>query len=479
MTPWVEALLGFLLGALLGALISVMFERKRLAEVREELIRTGTLLEEEQRNGSEDATRHTEEVSALQEEIDQRRSAHEELNERLSGLREELAEARTRLEEEKRAAEEISRHRKEEMERLSKEFEALSARALRQNNQSFLDLAKEVLEHERKQALSDMDKGRKAVDQLVEPIARGLEKMNAEIGRIEKARAEAYGGLTEQLRSLSGDQQQLRVETSRLSQALRNPTARGQWGEIQLRRVVEMAGMIDRVDFVEQQSSDTEGGRRRPDLIVHLPGGTEVIVDAKTPMKAYLDSLDAENSEARLALLKTHAQHLKDRIRELSQRSYQDQFDSTPEFTVLFLPSESLFYAALEQDPGLIEIGVEQKILIATPTTLIALLRAVHYGWQQEALAENAQRISVLGRTLYDRICTLGERVEALGKKLNQTVKGYNDMVGTLERRVLPAARTFPELGVGGSKEIPSATPIENSARELQSGEFEASPELP
>lgn len=474
MAPWLlPALMGAFLGAVLAALISLMIQSRRIGRLREELVRIRARLEEEERKLEETEDRRRQENEEKQREIEDRKKAAEELSTRVQQLREELIQTKTRLEEERRAAEEIARRHAEEVERLNTEFEALSAKALRRNNETFLELAKEVFEQKREQSLTEMQEGRQAVKRLVEPLSEGLEKMRSEIGRIEKARAEAYGGLIEQLRGLAGDQRQLRAETSRLSQALRNPSARGQWGEIQLRRVVEMAGMIDRVDFVEQKSSDGEQGRQRPDLIVHLPGGSEVIVDAKTPMRAYLDALDAEDETRRLALLDEHAGHLRQRIRELSRKAYQEQLRSSPEFTVLFLPSESLFYAALERDPGLIEAGVEQKILIATPTTLIALLRAVHYGWQQEAMAENAQRISELGRTLYDRLCTLGDKVDALGRRLNQAVKGYNDMIGSLERRVLPTARAFPSLGVGGSKEIGEIAPLESTIRELQAPDLD------
>lgn len=474
MAPWIlPAISGAFLGALLASMLCLLFQNRHKALLHEELIRTKTRLEEGDQKLAEANTRHADEINRLREEITQREKAEEDLDSRLIQLREDLVQARTRLEEERRTAEEITRHQAEQVERMNREFEALSARALRRNNESFLGLAKELFEQKREQSRAEMEEGRKAVGRLVEPLTQGLEKMSTEIGRIEKARAEAYGGLIEQLRALAGDQQQLRTETNRLSQALRNPSARGQWGEIQLRRVVEMAGMIDRVDFVEQQSNEGSQGRQRPDLIVHLPGGSEVIVDAKTPMRAYLDALDTEDESQRLVLLDQHADHLRQRIRELSRRAYQEQFQSSPEFTVLFLPSESLFYAALERDPGLIEAGVDQKILIATPTTLIALLRAVHYGWQQEAMAENAQRISELGRTLYERLCTLGGKIEKLGNRLNQTIQGYNDMIGSLERRVLPTARSFPELGVGGSKTIPEISSLDSTVRTLQAPDLD------
>jgi len=465
-TTWLMPLLsGLLCGLVLGALISMVFGKERRMKLEGRLIQTRTLLEEAARHAAdreEEITRHE---NQLRNEIRQLETETADQIQRITELREDLSRANARLEEQQRSTDRIAKIQAEAMEKLTREFENLSAKALRSNNRSFLELAGEILQGEREMAKSSLEESKEAVKRLVQPLAENLEKMRSEISRIEKARSEAYGGLIEQLRGLAGDQKQLRMETSKLSQALRNPAARGRWGEIQLRRVVEMAGMIDRVDFVEQQSGSKDDIRRRPDLIVHLPGGTKIVVDAKTPMKAYLDALEASDEASRQACLKLHARHLGDRIRELSQRSYQDQFPGGPEFTVLFLPSEGLFAAALEQDPGLIERGVDQKILIATPTTLIALLRAVAYGWQQEALAENAQRISELGNTLYERLALLSEKVETLGKRINQAVGGYNEMLASLESRVFPAARRFPELGIGTGREIGSPPAVEARTR--------------
>ncbi len=412
-------LLGLLAGGLIGGLAVFVFERGKLAAERTETMRLKTVLEQERKSGMEKA---------------------------------ELL--------------------KKESERLQTEFEALSAKVLQANSESFLTLAKQELSKQQIEARGELEKREQAVGKLVEPLSKSLEKVNEEIGRMEKARAEAYGGLTEQLKSLATSQDKLQAETGNLVQALRRPSVRGQWGEMQLRRVVEMAGMLDHVDFVEQVSADAEGGKLRPDMIVHLPGGTEVVVDAKTPLEAYLNSLDADDDESRQARLTDHARQLKDHVRKLGAKAYQDQFERGPEFTVMFLPSESIFYAALEKDPTLIEAGVEQKVLLATPTTLIALMRTVHYGWRQEALAENAQKISELGRDLYDRVCKLGDHFAALGKRIGGTVDAYNDAVGTLERRVLPQARRFPELGVRSGKTAPALDALDKSPRELQAAEL-------
>ncbi len=391
---------------------------------------------------------------------------------RLTSERIENSRLKTVIEQERRSVAEKDQFRKEQEQRSRAEFEALSARALRDNNESFLTLAKETLAKQQTEARGEFEKREQAVGKLVEPLGKSLDKVSEEIGRIEKARAEAYGALTEQIRTLAGAQDRLQAETGNLVQALRRPSVRGQWGEMQLRRVVEMAGMLDHVDFVEQVSTEGEDGRLRPDMLVHLPGGTEVVVDAKTPLEAYLNSLDAENDENRQACLVDHARQVRDHVRKLGAKAYQDQFSRSPEFTVMFLPSESIFYAALDKDPTLIEAGVDQKVLLATPTTLIALLRTVHYGWRQEALAENAERISELGRELYERVCKLGEHFANLGKRIGNTVDAYNDAVGTLERRVLPQARRFPELGLRSGKVAPVLEAVDRSARELSAEEL-------
>jgi DNA recombination protein RmuC len=391
---------------------------------------------------------------------------------RRAALQVELARLETTLEHERSAAEERVQMIRQTQEQLKESFKALSRDALDSNRTSFLDLAKESLARQQIDARGELEKRKQAVENLVEPISTSLDKVRQHIDQIEKKRATDYGGLAAQLKAFSEDQNRLRSETGNLVKALRRPTVRGRWGEIQLRRVVEMAGMLKHCDFTEQTTVGDESSRSRPDVVVRLPGDKRVVVDAKTPLDAYLDALETDEEVAREAALARHAQQVRDHISGLSKRSYWDQFETSPEFVVMFLPNEGVFYAALEQDGTLIEKGVEQKVILATPTTLIALLRAVHYGWQQEVLAENAQRISELGRELYERLATLANHFRDLGGRLDAAIDSYNKAVGSLEARVLVSARRFPELGISRGKPLPELTAVDRTTRELQANEL-------
>jgi len=352
-------------------------------------------------------------------------------------------------------------------EELRESFQALSADALKSNNQAFLHLAHSTLEKFQSEAKGDLELRQQAVENLVSPIGESLKKVDEQIRQMESTRDQAYGNLTNQISSLISTQEKLQSETGNLVKALRSPTVRGRWGEIQLKRVVEIAGMLPYCDFVEQETVTTSTGRLRPDLIVRLPGGKNVVVDAKTPLLAYLEAVESADDDVRRQKLIDHARQVQTHMAQLSSKQYQEQFDPNPEFVVMFLPGETFFSAALEQEPALIERGVAQKVIPASPTTLIALLKAVAYGWNQEKLARNAREISVLGKELHERLRNLGAHVENLGKGLDRAVEAYNKAVGSLESRVMVSARKFVELGAPVTEEIAELNPIETTTRNL------------
>jgi DNA recombination protein RmuC len=346
-------------------------------------------------------------------------------------------------------------------------FQALAAEALKSNNQSFLELARTNLEKFQSEAKGDMAARQKAVESLVAPITESLGKVDDKIRQIEKDRNQAYGALMEQVQSLISTEKALQLQTGNLVTALRAPHVRGRWGEIQLRRVVEIAGMLPYCDFSEQETVYSSEGRLRPDLVVKLPGGKSVVVDAKTPLQAYLEAVECTDDEIRRTKLIDHARQVNKHMERLSSKAYWEQFNTSPEFVVMFLPGETFFSAALEQDPGLIEAGVNQRVIPSSPTTLIALLKAVAYGWNQEKLARNAHEISMLGKELHDRLCNLSGHMEAVGKGLDRAVESYNKAVGSLESRVMVSARKFAELGAPVSEEISEVAQIETTTRTL------------
>jgi len=350
---------------------------------------------------------------------------------------------------------------------LREAFQALSAEALKSNNKAFLELARTSLERFQSEASGDLKLRQEAVANLVAPIGESLKKVESQIQQIEKDRSEAYGDLTAQVRSLIGTQEKLQTETGNLVKALRTPTVRGRWGEIQLRRVVEIAGMLSYCDFSEEETISTSNGRLRPDLVIKLPGGKNVVVDAKTPLLAYLDAIDSTDDGVRLAKLRQHAQQVRTHLTQLSSKGYWEQFEASPEFVVMFLPGETFFSAALEQDPTLIEFGVTQRVIPASPTTLIALLKAIAFGWNQEKLARNAKEISSLGKELHDRLRSLGTHFEAVGRGLDKAVESYNKAVGSLETRVMVSARKFSELGASVTDELPPINIIDTTTRNL------------
>ncbi len=402
----------------------------------------------------------------LRNQIDAKENVIQETQGRLNSTeieKQKLKESEIRLEEKLNAIE-IAQSK------LTEHFQALSSDALKSNNQSFLDLAKGVLEQFHQKASAELTSKHQAIDHLMKPVSETLNKFDHKLADLEKTRIGAYEGIKQQVQSLLETQNQLKAETTNLVKALRSPIVRGRWGEIQLKRVVEMAGMLDHCDFFEQQTQeDSEGKRLRPDMIVRLPGEKQVVVDAKAPLASYLEAIEAKDETLRIEKLKDHARQIRDHMTQLSRKSYWDQFQPTPEFVVLFLPGEIFFSAALEQDPSLIEAGVDQRVILATPTTLIALLRAVSYGWRQEGLAKNAKKIAELGQELYKRISDMSGHLTKVGKSLGQAVDSYNKAIGTFETRVMVSARKFESLeSAPAHTSIEELQQVEKQPRKLQ-----------
>lgn len=351
-------------------------------------------------------------------------------------------------------------------------FAALSADALKQNTQSFLQLARASLGEFQKTATLDLDGRQKAIESLVQPLRESLTRVDTKLNEVERGRASSQAQLSEQLRSLTQAQQVLHSETSKLARALRSPNIRGQWGEIQLRRVLEGAGLVEGTHFDMKDSTRTEDGRLTPDVIVKLPGGKNVVVDAKVALSAYLDAMECEDDTLRDAKLKDHARQVKDHINRLGNKTYWAHFQPAPDIVVMFVPGEALLSAAMQHDPALLEFSMNKGVMLASPLSLIALLKAIAYGWQQETITKNAQEISELGRNLYDRIAKLAEHFENVGRSLSKAVQAYNGAVGTLESRVLVTARRLKDKGVTPSEEFREVETIEQTPRLLGAPEL-------
>ena len=349
--------------------------------------------------------------------------------------------------------------------RLREAFGALAAGALQANREAFLSLATTKFQEFRSEATTDLDGRRRSIDDVLDPMREKLSKVETTLAAVEEARREAYGGLKEQLTRLDR-------ETGNLATALRAPHVRGRWGELQLRRVVEMAGMIEHCDFDEQASVATEGGLLRPDLVVRLAGGRSIVIDAKAPVSAYQEAFEQADPDGRERKLREHAVQVREHVRKLAAKSYWEQFADTPDFVVLFLPAEPFFSTALQYDPDLLEFGAQLKVIPASPLTLLALLRTVAHGWRQEKLAQSAEAIRDLGRELYERLCVMGDHFVKLGLRLNAAVDAHNNVVASLEGRVLVSARKFKDLGVSSTKDLDALSPVEHVTRRLQAPEL-------
>jgi len=354
-------------------------------------------------------------------------------------------------------------------EKLTQTFRALSSEALKHSQEQFLVMAQSTLKGQQDVATGELEKQQQAVAQLVKPLGDSLVKMEGKMGEMEKEREGAYAGLSQQVKQMGRVNDGLQRETAQLVKALRQPAGRGQWGELQLRRVVEMAGMLEYCDFQTQVSVKGDNGLLRPDLLVQLPGGQQIVVDAKATMDAYLDATEAVSEDIRKVALLRHVEQVRTQMKRLSQKRYHEQFAESPEFVVLFLPSEAFFSAALEQDATLIEKSTKMGVILATPTTLIALLRAVAHGWKQESLAQNAREISEVGGEFYRRILTFVGHLDKLGRSLDGSVKSYNQAIGSLESRLIGGARKLEELGVAAElADIQSPEQVETQVRELK-----------
>lgn len=387
------------------------------------------------------------------------------------GYVQQVSELRTRLELQKEFIETKQREFEQSKSELLESFKNLSNEALQNNNRSFLELASSSFKSLGEKQNSELDSRRKAVHELVSPIKESLEKLRHHVNEVEKSREGAYHKLVQQVQHLGEGQARLGKETANLVRSLRRPTVRGRWGEVQLRRVVELAGMVEHCDFITQVATEEDGRKVRPDMLVNLPGGKQLVVDAKVPLEAYLEAVEVEDEQQQEQQLVRHTKQVRKHIEQLGSKTYWQQFDATPEFVVLFLPGECFFSSALERDPNLIEYGMKNQVVVATPTTLIALLRAVSFGWDQQRVSEGAHEIRKIGRQLLDRLQTMSNHFEDLRKGLSKAVHGYNRAMGSLESRVLVSARRLGEISGAGEDAVPEPNQIENEPKALAIGE--------
>lgn len=406
-------------------------------------------------------------VHELRQQAQQRDSGMNQLRSELDAEKKTSIEALTRLETAQKSFEEQKALLETMKAEMTDTFNALSSAALKSSSEDFLRLASEHLGKVVTDTKGKLGEHKEALDGMIKPLHETLKRYDEQIKAIEKSRDEAYGGLKEQLRSLVSTHENLAKETGNLVSALRKPQVRGRWGEMQLRRVAELSGMSLHCDFSEQQSVDTEKGRIRPDMIVHLPMERDIVVDSKVSLEAYLDAVSVQTEEEKKVKLEKHAQQVRTHMNRLASKEYWGQFRQSPEFVVLFLPGEAFLGAALDSDSTLIEDGIQKGVIIATPTTFIALLRAIAYGWRQEQITKSAQKISLLGKELYERMNTMAKYFEELGNAIEKSVAAYNRTIGSMESRILPSVRKFRELGVTGAVEIPVLDQIDQKPRKL------------
>ena len=388
---------------------------------------------------------------------------------RINHLHQKNSELVTTLELERRHNAEKLESLNQAREQLKESFSALSSQALKHNSEEFLRLAQQNLEKFQNQAKGDLAQKEKAFEQLIKPIRESLEKTERQINSIEKERKEAYGALHKHIETMNLTQQALRDETHTRVQALRRPDVRGQWGEMTLKRLAELAGMVEHCDFYQQENIKTDEGRQRPDMIVRMPDGREIVVDVKTPLDAYLSAIESNDDELRQQHMQRHARNVRQRINELASKAYWNQFSQSPEFVVLFIPGDQFLSAALESDYQLMEDALGKHVILATPTSFVALLRAVAYGWRQEQLAKNAEHIKKIGEELYQRLATFTSHLQKMGRSLESAVKHYNSSVGSFDSRILPSAQKFREMGISSSKEIDAQEQVESGVRQIES----------
>lgn len=406
-------------------------------------------------------------IEELRQQVQQRDSKAIQIRGELDAERQAKVEALTRLEESQKNLEDQKSLLEEMKTEMTDTFNALSSAALKSSSEDFLRLASEHLGKVVADTKGKLGEHKAAMEGMITPLYETLKRYEEQIRAIEESRHKAYGSLEEQLRALASTHEHLQKETSNLVSALRKPQVRGRWGEMQLRRVAELSGMSMHCDFTEQQSIDTEKGRIRPDMIVHLPMDREIVVDSKVSLEACLDAISASTEDERKAKMQKHAQQVRVHMNSLASKEYWSQFKQSPEFVVLFIAGESFLSSALEIDNTLIEDGIQKRVIIATPTTFIALLRAIAYGWRQEQITKNAQAISELGRQMYERMNTLIQHFESIGSNLEKAIGAYNKAVGSMESRILPSVRRFKELGVTGADEIPVIEQIDQRPRSL------------